>query len=199
MMGAVFIISLLFGCSAIQEVMDFGRSAVRELTIDERKETENVAQLIISALDTKDEDALRSVLSQKALGEATDLDEGIAYIMSLYRGSSVQFKTYGNVYNDYYGEPGRTKWAQGRYEIQTEYGDYILYFELWLIDEHKPENLGVYRMRLMTKEDDDEGIRKKLEAQANGEDVTEWRYGAGYERPGIYHPAWETEDEPDSQ
>jgi hypothetical protein len=184
LVGMVIFMALLSGCALL-----------RDLTIDERAETEAVAQQVVDALDARDADALKALLSPRSLEEAGDLDEGIAYIFSLYKGTYVRFEKHGNSYSDHYGDPDRTKCAEARYEVWTDKGYYVLRFELWLIEEGNPDKLGIYRMMLCTEEKEDESVaesrRKRDEAERKGEPLPEWNYGASYERPGIYHPGWD--------
>jgi hypothetical protein len=184
LVGTVMLMALLSGCALL-----------RDLTIDERAETEAVAQQVVDALDARDADALRALLSPRTLEEAGDLDEGIAYIFDIYKGTCVQLESFGNIYYDHYGDPGRTKYGEGRYDIWTGKGQYVLRFELWLIEEKNPDRIGVSRMEFLTVDEDNkrtaESKRRTEEAEKKGEPLPEWNYGASYERPGIYHPGWD--------
>jgi hypothetical protein len=184
LVGTVMLMALLSGCALL-----------RDLTIDERAETEAVAQQVVDALDARDADALKALLSPRTLDEAGDLDEGIAYIFGIYEGTCTRFESLGNVYSDHYGDPGRTKYVRARYEIWTDKGRYILRFQLWLIEEASPGKLGVCRMMLSPEKADEEKMlefnNRLDEAREKGEPLPEWNYGASYERPGIYHPGWD--------
>jgi hypothetical protein len=189
LVGIVALLFLLSGCSVL-----------RALIIDERKENIQMAERIVSALDAKDEEALKGLLSKKTIEEASDLNEGIAYTMDLYKGSSIKFEDHGSYYSDHYGSPGRSKHNDARFDVWTDEGQYVLYFEFWLMKDDDPDMLGVYRMSIVTIEDDDEDAKKasaeKQKATESGA-LFEWNYGATYNRPGIYHPGWEDELPPD--
>jgi len=170
-----------------------GCADIRAMTIDVKKETTETAQSIVAALDARDAEALRSLMSQKTIREATDLDEGIAYTMELYQGTSIRFEEHGNAYCDHYGTPGRTKSTDACYEIWTEYEHYTLYFELWHFNEADPTKEGVYRIVLKTYADNVAWAESMIEERAATGKVYkwhEWLYGGTYERPGIFHPGW---------
>jgi hypothetical protein len=146
-------------------------------SIKEKEQTDEMAQRIVDALDAKDEEALRAVFSEKALSEADDLDEGIAYIFDQYEGVCIEYKNPGGRISEHFGVPARTLVADPRLEITTDKGKYVLYFELWVIQEADPEALGVYRMRLFDYED--------------WEEYAGYTYGSDSDRAGVYHPAWD--------
>jgi hypothetical protein len=164
--GALAMALLLGGCSMPRSV----------IVIDKR-EADGMAVKIVSALDAGDKEALRSLFSPKALAEADDLDEGLAYIMETYRGTLISFESPGNVIQDHYGAPGRTKTILGYYYIDTEAMKYILYFEYQVIDKQDPKAVGLTYIKLF-----DSDLKKRSE---------ERRYSTSYGRAGIYHPGWD--------
>jgi hypothetical protein len=99
-------------------------------SIKEKEQTDEMAQRIVDALDTKDEEALKAVFSEKALSEADDLDEGIAYIFDQYEGPSTEVYTTGNNVVNHFGLPGRTKVFYGDYFVTTDQEKYVLYLGL---------------------------------------------------------------------
>ena len=80
LLGGVWI--LLFGLNGC----GFRMANLNSITEDQNK-TDEVANIIIKALDQKNPELLKSVLSQKAL-QTSDLDEGIEYTFGLYQGKT---------------------------------------------------------------------------------------------------------------
>jgi hypothetical protein len=170
--GIVALLFLLSGCSIL-----------RELTVNDVKETKEMAERIVAALDTKDEEALKQLMSPNALANSADLKKGFEYIQDLYRGTAVTFGTTGNETREHYGSPGRLKTVYADYDIETDQDrKYTLFFELILIDDSNPQNEGLYYIKLF---DSQSCARSEV-----------YRYSATYNRPGIYHPGWEVQ--PDS-
>jgi hypothetical protein len=150
----------------------------RSVIVIDKREADGMAVKIASALDAKDKEALRSLFSPKALAEADDLDEGLAYIFEAYRGRPQSFGTSGNEIHDHYGAPGRTKTILGYYYIDTEAMKYILYFEYQVIDKQDPKAVGLTCVKLfeLDKWSRDEARRES----------------SSYGRAGIYHPGWDS-------
>jgi hypothetical protein len=171
LVGIVAMLLLLSGCSVL-----------RESAVDEEKETEQMAQSIITAIDNRDEEKLRNVLSPSAVLEAYDLNEGSRYTNELYEGIFVSYEKKGIAYGDHFGQPGRTKYAEAHYIVTTSEDTYILYFLYWIIEDANPSAQGVYRI--------------KLAKYTDAESDESFNYGNYYNRPGIYHPGWDVQ--PDS-
>jgi hypothetical protein len=157
----------LFGCF-------FGSPRV---AVDSKQEANAMADRIIDALETEDEDALKSVFSQKALVEAEDIDEGIAYIFDLYQGSHVEIERLGNRTSEHFGDPGQTKSISAQCNITTDEGKYVLAFIYKTIDEADPSAVGVRRIVLINYDEyTNPGVKD---------------YGGDADRPGIYHRGWD--------
>jgi hypothetical protein len=156
----------LMGCSSLP----------KDLLVNERRESERIAQRIIEALEEKDEDALRSLFSTRALAEADDLDEGLKYIMSVYKGSFITYENTGADNSNYFGAPGRTRMVKIGFEVTTDEEAYYLYFRYWLINEQDLSAEGLYMIKL--------DMLEALESES-------FMGGGHYDRPGIYHPGWD--------
>ena len=144
------------------------------------KEMEAAANILIQCLDNKDVDMLTGLLSEAAL-QTSDLDEGIAYTFSIYEGPSASVKQASCKKKKKNRPDGNSITVDGNYTITTEQGKtYGLYLEFVSIHEWEPEKLGVNRVEIYDKE------------QENIEDIKPpYQYACS----GVYNPAWE--DEPD--
>ena len=187
---ALTVTLVLSGCSIVRDIQTGLLPKVREFQLNasipsDRQEMENTAQQIIAALDARDKEALRSLFSKKALSEADDMDEGLAYIMEAYQGTSQTYGYTGRVVDDHFGPPGRTKLIFGHYNVETDYDTYELFFEYQMIDEANPEAVGLAYVRIF---DSDMWDKHKG-------DVSSSVYG----KLGIYTPDWEKEVKKDDE
>jgi hypothetical protein len=167
LVGVILITISLSGCTGF----------LRDLFMDDYKETEKMAQQIVEALDAQDEDALRSLFTKEALAEADDFHEGFVYTLSQYNGQESKLDTQGaSSIKDSYGTPGRTKKADAHFILETAQGKYYLYFEYWIINEVNPASEGLTYIKLADYEE---------EMQNRGP-----RDRSSYDRYGIYNPSW---------
>jgi len=170
----VLIISLLSSCQWIGNM--------RKELINEFEEPDKIAQQAISAIENKDEDALTSLFSKRALVEADDLEEGVDYTFDFYQGECLEIEKGYCIIRDRYGTD-RRQWAHARYKVTTTEGAYWLYFEYSFINAPDPEAEGLYYFSL----NDYETVEKIDEdARAAGDfRTTHIPFHAG-----IYHPDW---------
>ncbi|MDR3597609.1 DUF5104 domain-containing protein [Clostridium sp.] len=77
----------LLSCSSVRSSML--RERLSELNASNDNEIADTRfQNIIEALENKDKEGLKKMLSPNALKEANDIDGGIDYIMEFYKGSN---------------------------------------------------------------------------------------------------------------
>ncbi len=173
LLGGVWI--LLFGLNGC----GFRMANLNSITEDQNK-TDEVANIIIKALDQKNPELLKSVLSQKAL-QTSDLDEGIEYTFGLYEGTMTGSKSNGCPVGTRYGPEGRRKRAEGNYSITTDQGKtYDLFFEYVFISKPNPDEVGVNRIKISGEEE---------------MNADEYIPGFRYICPGIYNPTWDSESD----
>jgi predicted small lipoprotein YifL len=166
-LGVILIMLSLAGCL----------SGLNAYPGDDKVKPDEMAQRIVDALDAKDKEALKAVFSEKALSEADDLDEGIAYIFDQYKGFSAEITTPGNTVVSHFGLPERTKVFYAKYFVTTDQGEYVLCFTYWAIEDTDSTMVGVNDMRLLTSE----------EWEHLGSSI----YGKSPDPIGIYHPGWD--------
>ena len=139
---------MLFGLNGC----GFRMANLNSITEDQNK-TDEVANIIIKALDQKNPELLKSVLSQKAL-QTSDLDEGIEYTFGLYEGTMTGSKSNGCPVGTRYGPEGRRKRAEGNYSITTDQGKtYDLFFEYVFISKPNPDEVGVNPIKISGEEE----------------------------------------------
>lgn len=125
---------------------------------------------IIVAFENKDSDAIKGMLSPKALKEAEDLDVGIAIAMEFYKGKMIKYERAFIGYSDL-GKEGRTKEKMGYYTVTTDQDVYSIYLDDRVENTIDSEAVGMHSI-IIAKEAD----REKHE----------FDWGNRNKRPGIY-------------
>jgi len=168
----VFIMFVLSSCTLL-----------RTIVLDEYAESDKVAQLAVTAIEDKDEQALIGLFSKRALDDSDDLEEGMKYSFDLYEGDCLEIERSYCIVASHYGYPGNGKWTDTRYKVTTTEGAYWLYFEYVLIDGSHSDAEGIYSLWLY----EDETTQKDVDALSEEHsDKTGLPYHAG-----IYHPGWD--------
>lgn len=118
------------------------------LYIDSEQKAEDRMQQIADAVNDHDAAALKAMFSPRALGEATDLDEGLDYLLSLFPNGELTIK----------GGDGRTAERQYRngmltevlladYRVSAEGREYSVFFADFTVNEViDPDNVGLYAL-----------------------------------------------------
>ena len=102
---------------------------------------------IISALENKDKEAIKSMFSKQALEEIENLDESIAYIMNCYKGESLATDENLNGKN-------RKVTIKADYTVITDVETYNLFF-IEISNTESPDENGLY-MIWLSKESEKE-------------------------------------------
>ena len=131
---------------------------------------------IVSALDNNDEDALKSLFSQKTIKEVDDLDQQILDIMNFYKGISRNYEGHIFSSNDIRDGKNVKKLIEGMYKLETEHGNYRIDFDYNPVDRENPNEVGLNSLELITEE------TYQKEVDINGS--YNWQSGAN--GPGVY-------------
>jgi len=140
----------------------FPGSRTEELNRDYVSDTEamkKVEDTVIQALETKDEELLKSIFSEKALTKAGDMDKGIEYIFDLYKGDFVETTEENHSTDEHIEKDKSTKDIGAQCKITTTEGEYILSWVEWTIQEEDSSAVGVYNLQLQ-EENDMRGFRR---------------------------------------
>jgi hypothetical protein len=110
-------------------------------------------EAVYAAIQGKDSQALKSMFSKKALTEAKNIDEGIAYVFDLVQGVAVSWEQerifpvdtfeYGKIKNK----------SDSWYVLVTTEETYIVFMSNYDIDEIDPDNQGLYALRVFRESD----------------------------------------------
>ena len=109
-------------------------------------------QKIISALENKDSAQLKNMFSTEALALANDMDNGIDYVMSFYKGKIVSTKVELTGL-DLHDETFRKKQLKCCYTVTTDVNIYLVFFEYVVIDTANPENEGLELLQIIKASD----------------------------------------------
>ena len=123
--------------------------------MDDDKVADAQLEQVLEAIKNEDKDALESMFSKQALGEADDFDGSMEYLFSFFQGEVVSWER--NAFNvsktTDYGK--RTKRNYVWYIVNTDQQEYYMYFVQWTVDIEHPENVGIYALRVVKAEDDE--------------------------------------------
>ena len=147
----VLILSMLFAgsCSLIGsrtnmlDKMDDGEAADARL------------ELVLEAIKNEDKDALESMFSQTALQESDDFDGSMEYLFSFVQGDVVSWERYAFSVGETIDHGESTKSNYVWYKVNMDQQEYYMYFVQWTVDTEHPENVGIYALRVVKAEDDE--------------------------------------------
>lgn len=109
---------------------------------------------VIESIKTKDRDMLKAIFSEKALGEAEDLDEGIDYLFEFVKGDIESWKQ-ETVGVSELNNSGKVKKVRSWYNVKTNQEEYIFLIVEYTVDISNPQNIGVYMIQAIKSEDRD--------------------------------------------
>ncbi|MBP3234906.1 MAG: DUF5104 domain-containing protein [Eubacterium sp.] len=107
-----------------------------------------VAETVVEALETSDEDKLKSVFSANALAEAEsrDLDEGVKYLFDSYKGKHTEIRDYNYSQYENYKKDESINEIDCVCYVETDDKTYKLSWLQILKDESDADNVGVYNL-----------------------------------------------------
>ncbi len=92
---------------------------------------------------------------------------------------------------------GESRGIHGEYDVATETQRFVLVFEYYPRNTIDRSKQGILRIYFDTEEAYTESgellNERRQTAEEHRFEEPEWNYGALFERPGIYHPSWQTE------
>ena len=128
---------------------------------------------IITALDDRDSDALKSLFSKNALKRTPEIDEQIKELMEFYKGKFVSNNHFDSGASTGIRNEGVWVYLSIRpiiKELKTEEEVYELLFSSVPIDDENPNDVGLWRVWLSIKNDE--------------KTVAEWECKTGVSYPG---------------
>ncbi|MEA4968353.1 MAG: DUF5104 domain-containing protein [Bacteroidaceae bacterium] len=97
---------------------------------------------IINSLNNKDSEALKNMFSPNALKGASDIDDGIKYLMEFYQGKMIS-KDGAVITSGSKNYAAITSELECNYEVETDSDSYVIYFIDVLTDTGNPDNVGL--------------------------------------------------------
>jgi hypothetical protein len=110
-------------------------------------------EVVLTAIEEKDGDAIKSLFSKKALSVAEDIDGGIDYIFGLVQGDIVSWeeRIFGSGDNIRYGKVSKRLYVW--FTLVTTEDTYTVFMLDYYKDTIEPENQGLYALRVYRKAD----------------------------------------------
>ena len=116
------------------------------LTTEQRAD-ERMAQ-IMSAVQDKDNEALKALFSKKALGEATDIDNGIDYLFDFIQGNITSWERDAAPADEKTDGGKKSLMIRFVINITTDKDEYQLFVIDYNLDTINPDNEGVYMLEI---------------------------------------------------
>ena len=123
---------------------------LNEIDKSDREIAEDILLEILDALENKDSEALKNMLSEEALSEAEDIDEDIGYVLEYYKGNHIDYKgdtpTSSGKYNN--GKCTEYKFSS-TFEVITEVDTYMIAVSGRTICDDNPKQVGLHCVQII--------------------------------------------------
>ena len=142
---------LLTGCSRLEDLLtEVTRTDPMGYTPEQihQEIMPEVAETVVSALESGDEDKLRSVFSKKAKKMAKDMDLGVKFIYDIYSGKHKEIRDYQYSQVQHYEKNADVNEISCHASVDTDGKTYKLQWEQFLCDDDDPDNVGVWNLGL---------------------------------------------------
>ena len=131
---------MLTSCGMIVSRLD----TINKIDNSDRGNAERILIEILDALEKKDGEALKNMLSEEAIENAEDLDEDIQYVLDFYQGTHTEYKIGGITSGGSVRDGKRVEYSiQTSFEITTDIKSYIIATGGNIIDDRNPEKAGL--------------------------------------------------------
>lgn len=143
--GMVLLFLSMGGCMGRKEQL-------ANQSVSEQYTSDQLMEKIVTALDARDEKALKSLFSKSALKESAKIEQQISKLMEFYQGTIKSFK--GDASSDTrtdYGEDVE-KELVGQYLLITDKNSYHVMYDYKAVDKNNPEQMGLSQLELVTDE-----------------------------------------------
>jgi len=134
--------------------------------VSEPKRADSRMEQIISAIKDKDKEAIKSLFSKKAIGEANDIDSEIDYLFDFLQGDINSWKRDGWASDESIEYGKRSLLIRFAFIVNTEKDDYLLFVMDYNVDTINPDNKGIYTMEITRLEDRD-AIQRSWQERLN--------------------------------
>lgn len=127
-----------------------------EMLNKDSDDTKAAARLeqVIEAIKNKDKDAVKSLFSQKALGEVDDFDGNINDLLDFFQGEVESWKKSSGPTVFESNDRGHVKKeVSSYYYVNTDKQKYFFLLQDYPIDTDHPDNVGLYLLLVVKAED----------------------------------------------
>jgi len=147
-------------------------------------------QHIADAVKHHDAAALKKLFSPRAVNEATDLDSGLKYFLSVIPSGKLTWETRGTgLTSDTEGFKQATE-LYGNYRVSVNGEQYSLHFAYFSVDDFDPHNVGIYALGVAPRADygyTASGARTPFAEWFSQFDISDTTHTATG-NPGVYVP-----------
>jgi hypothetical protein len=179
---AVLCLGVLASCSYVSS----GPSPLRD---DSEQMAAAQMQHIADAVTDHDAAALKKLFSSRARDNATDLDAGLRYFLSVLPHGKLTWETHGTGSTADTGGLKRATELFGDYVVSVNGEKYFLYFAYFPVNDFDPQNVGIYALGVAPRADfgyTESGAKKPFAAWASQFDISDTHTATG--DPGVYVP-----------
>lgn len=147
----ILIFSLLFLSSC-----SIGGSRIKMLNKDnDEMEAENVLTHVIDAIKDQDKDALKTIFSKQAVGDADDFDDGVDGLFKFIQGKINSWeKLDGPTVFESNDHGRKKKEVSSYYYVKTDSQKYFFLLKNYPVDTDHPDNVGLYMLLVVKAEDE---------------------------------------------
>lgn len=135
-----------------------------------------VLDQILTAVDHKDQDALKEMFSKEALDQIEDIDEKLALFIET-------FPTWEKKYGTDFGGVGKhtnrgktTRWVKGTFDIESGGREYVLYFIYYTDADEEPEKLGMSLLQIFENHTPGYDRSVSIQGEKSPLDIYLWDY-----------------------
>jgi len=154
---------ILTGCTT------FRNSRTRMLDMNTDKDDVNKCfEQVLDAVQSKDMEALKAVFSVNSLKEAENFEAGANFLFDLIDSEVESWENVSLASSSTYDYGEKTNMVRGWYEFTTEHGEYIAFLVLHTIDTQNHSNVGLYALRIIKAEDEEDHITTVQEMNIAG-------------------------------
>lgn len=146
-------------------------------------------QKIAAALEDGDREALRALFSTTALREATDLDDGLDYLLAFFPEGDLRWERDASVTAESENDHElKTNLLRALYKVTADGKDYWLFFAAFTVNDLvDPDNVGIYALGVTPWTEDDDSVQ--ADSFFTWAAATHIRQNEPEGYPGVYVPA----------
>lgn len=123
---------------------------------NEKEESNNTFEEVLNSISEEDKEALKDVFSDYVLEDVDNMDEDIDYLFELLRGNVINWEIRtGPQVSETNDHGKKTKELKTWYEVETDENNFVVFILEYTVDTEQPENIGIYSLRVVKKEDED--------------------------------------------